>query len=87
MRIKVHNSMGKIDIFSRTVYLLDEQVSIFVCKDKISLTYRIFDFFYFLRFSPDTKEFEEDTGFGISYPVTNSGWWRESEYGWKEVSE
>ncbi len=77
--------MGKIDRFSGRAYLLDEKISIIIYKDEISVTYKIDDFYYFLLFSSETKELKEDVGFGKNYPIPNSGWWRGSEYKWREM--
>ncbi len=85
MKIKLHNSMEKMDHSSRRVYLFDEKIKIIVFTDGIGLTYQIDDFHYFLNFYPDTKKLEEGIGFGKDHRNPNSEWWKDSCYQWKEI--
>ncbi len=83
MKIKLHNSLSKFDKGICLRFLFDEKIFINSCGSYLHLCYRIDDEFYFLSFSPATKEFEEDFGFGINYKHFNPGWWK--DFNWIEM--
>ncbi len=67
-------------------FLFDEKVLLSSYVNFIRLNYQIDDDFYFLSFSPATKEFEEWFGFGENRKSSHPKWWKDTRYGWKELS-
>ncbi len=60
----------------------------FIKKDLyLYLTYRIDDYYFFLRFNPKSKELEEFYGFGKNDKNPNPDWWKNiKDWHWKEMS-
>ncbi len=85
MKIKLHNSMSKIDKGIGFRFLFDEKVLLSFRNNYLILCYRMDDRHYFLRFDPDTKEFGEVSGFGRNDRYSNPDWWEKVK--WEEMSE
>ncbi len=87
MRIKLHNSMGKINRDYNLRFLVNESLYIRLSCRSLLLFYRINDDYPFLRFSPETKEFKKDVGFGKDHRNPNSKWWKTYSWKWKEIGK
>ncbi len=84
MRIKLHNSMGKVvENSNRYHFLFNEKIFVSLSEQQFLLTYRIDDKYGFLVFFFDTKEFEEWYGFGINRKLPDPDWWKKEI--WKEI--
>ncbi len=80
MRIKLHNSLSKKSDFR---FLFDEKMIFHLSDNFLRFRYRIDDWDYFLRFDPETKEFEEWYGFGVNRKLPDPDWWKKEI--WKEI--
>ncbi len=85
MKIKLHNSLGKISgyrcLFDNKVY------SYLGLNNIIYLNYKIDDLNFFINFSIKTKEFVKLHGFGRKEKEYSSDWWKDFKWNWKEVGK
>ncbi len=86
MKIKLHNSLGKIDI-KNSWCIFDDKILIDFSFTKISLNYTINDSFCFLKFDFRKKEFKYDEGFGSGKQHPFPCWWKNPCWGseWKDI--
>ncbi len=81
MKIKLHNSLSKGCSLYR--FLLDDKIFLHLSGDDLCLYFRIDDYYCFLKFSSETKKFEEGHGFGKDNKYSNPKWWEKLK--WKEM--
>ncbi len=79
---KILNNNGQIRCLFNKKFLI-----LLYYTDCINVSYRIDDNYFFLRFSPATKEFEKIRGFGNNEKTPNTEWWKNPGLVWKEMSE
>ncbi len=84
MKIKLHNSLCKIDN-EHIRFIFDDKMFIPLRSGFLILRYRITDFSPFLYFYPRTKEFEKSNGFGLNKRLSDPNWWKKSSTEWKEM--
>ncbi len=88
MRIKLHNSFVKINRNYNLRFIFDDKIFLVSRGNSLLLFHRIDDCYYFLSFSPETKEFYvELLGFGKDEKDSNPDWWRSSKLIWEEMSK
>ncbi len=83
MKIKLHNSLNKIDKGIGFWFLFDEKMLLSFHDNYLKLFYRIDDYYFFLRFNPKSKELEEFYGFGRNDKNPDPDWWK--DFKWKEM--
>lgn len=83
MKIKVHNFVAKTD--NDGYFNFDNKIAIrlFRSPNRIHLLYRPSNVFYFIRFSCESKTFEEWAGFGNNEEEENI--FDEFDWKWKEL--
>ncbi len=88
MKIKLHNSLGK-SLYNngQLRFIFDEKSLIYLYENRMNIAYRIDDNYFFLKFSCDTRKFEEGRGFGKEDRTSHPNWWKDSSYQWKEMSK
>ncbi len=83
MKIKLHNSMSKVDrndlrfLFNNKIFLSSHDVF-------LRVYYQFDDNYCFLKFYHKTKEFEEGMGFGGNYKILDPIWLKIHRYNWKQ---
>ncbi len=84
MRIRLHNSLGKI--CSRYRFIFNEKILFYFNSKCLYLLYKIDDRNYFLKFDPDTKKFEKMTGFGKKDKDSDPNRWENiKSWHWEEM--
>ncbi len=86
MKIKLHNSLGKVNENSnRYHFLFNEKIFVSLSEQHFLLTYRIDDKYCFLVFFFKTKEFEEWFGFGSNRKNFLPKWFKGPVWNWTEI--
>ncbi len=85
MRIRLHNSMGKMEEELNSCCLFDEKIFVRVYSGLVYLNYRIADYNFFLAFYSETNVFVECYGFGKNEKHPNPYWWKDPKWKWKEM--
>ncbi len=84
MKIKLHNSLGKINKEYDIWFLFDEKMIFYLSGDFLRFRYQIDDWDFFLVFSSNTKEFEEWIGFGKN-TKQKLNWCKDFGWNWEEM--
>ncbi len=86
MRIKLHNSIGKVLRNGLVLNILFSDINIVIFHKKhLYLRYGINDSLTFLKFNPRAKKLEKGLTFGLITKKLKKGWWK--DLNWKEMDK